>query len=88
MKNVDYVELSGTNIEVLILRSDWDKILPLVQEGAFDPLVDPVESGVAYSDPKIAYNEPVLDRADRRLYNRIVGSLYDLFPETFPTRPF
>lgn len=88
VKNVDYIEIVGTGYSALVLKSDWEKILPFVQDESFNPAIYPAEPPGRYLDQDVAYNEPVLDRADRMLYARIVGILGTLFTEGFPTRPF
>lgn len=88
VKNVDFIELKGPAADVLVIRSDWEKILPFVQDETFNTQVSPVEPPGRYLDPQVAYSEPILDRADRLLYNRIVGVLTGFVTETFPVRDF
>lgn len=88
VKNVDYVEIHGTGAKALVLKSDWELILPYLQDESFNPYVVPVAPPVKPIDLQVAYDEPILDRADKPLYERIVGVLQGLFPQSFPTRPF
>lgn len=88
VKNVDYIELIGPDVDALVLKSDWEKILPFIRDESFNTQIAPAEPPGRYLDYKVAYSESVLERADRRLYERIVGILVGLFPETYPTRPF
>jgi hypothetical protein len=88
VKNVDYVELVGQGANALVLRSDWELILPFVQDESFNTLFAPVEPPVRYLEPVVAYNEPILDRADRFLYGRILGILTGLFPDSTPVAAF
>jgi len=88
VKNVDYIEMVGPDTHVFVLRSDWERIYPFVQDESLNTLVAPAEPPGRYSDPQVAYSEPILDRADRKLYDRILGILLGLFTEEFPTRPY
>lgn len=91
---VGYARRSGVGVVVLhdnedrkftVLRDDWRKIMPFIQDGTFSPAVTPAAPRVGYASPEVAYGESVLDRADRFLYDRIVNTLSPLFPEAFPT---
>ncbi len=85
VKNVAYVELKGSATDALIIRSDWEKILPYIQDEFFNTQVAPAAQSGRYADHKVAFSEPILDRADKPLYDRIVGILSGLFTDTFPT---
>lgn len=88
VKNVDFIEIHGQGAHALVLRSDWEKLLPSIQNETFNTQASPVEPPGRYLDQKIAYSEPILDRADHLLYQRIVGVLRGFVTETFPTRSF
>lgn len=88
VSDVGVVELQGLGVSVLVHGTDWQRILPYVQDESFNTQLNPAGPSVGYLDPDIAYGEPILDRADLQLYNRIYGILRGLFTETYPTRPF
>lgn len=85
VKAKDFVELISDEGAMVILRDDWVLIEPYLIDGTFDPLQTPAgATNVAYLNPRVAYGESVLDRADYLLYLRILGVLSPLFPEAFP----
>lgn len=86
--NVSYVEIVGKNVDVMIPAEDWKKILPYVQDESFNPTLFPARQASQPLDPQIAFDELLLDHADKPLYERTLGILTGLFNETFPTRPF
>lgn len=86
--NVKYVEIVGKNVDVLVPAEDWKRILPYVQDESFNPVIFPSRQASQPLDPQIAFDELLLDHADRPLFERTLGILTGLFTETFPTRPF
>ncbi len=70
---------------LIVHKDDWSKILPLIQDGSFNSLLTPIAPKVGYLRRKEAYSEPILDRADIFLYERILSTLRGLFTEAFPT---
>lgn len=88
VSNVSYVEITGKNVDVMVPADDWARILPSVQTESFNPVVFPARQASQPLDPQVAFDEPILDHADKPLYERTLGLLTGLFNETFPTRPF
>ena len=84
-RNVPFVRIKSDEHDILVMKEDWEKILPYIQDGTFNPMVVPRNPQVGYLDFRIAYGEPVLDHADRRLFEAILGTLQLLFTERFPT---
>lgn len=74
----------GTDIDVLVLGSDWKKIVPLLKAEAFSPRVHPVLHTVVLN-PFAKSDSAVADLNDRRLYDRILFELEKLFPNAIPT---
>lgn len=74
--------------DVLVLESDWRRIMPFVQGEDFNTQLAPAELTGQFGDRAGAFSEPVLDRADRKLYDRILGVLSGLFTQAYPTRPY
>lgn len=86
----DEVHRGGEAVRTfLVLKSDWLRIYPFVQELFFEPQLYPTEARVGYLNPALARSEPLADRADAQtpasLYQRILDTLTPLFPEAFPT---
>jgi hypothetical protein len=85
IRGEDFVQVSTSEVDLAILKSDWDKIEPLILDGVFDPGALPARQPAVYLQPVVAFNEPLLDWADRPLYFRILGQLGLIFTEGFPT---
>ena len=83
-----YVAFDGPGVRVDVLQSDWAKIQPYIQNGFLNPLETPVGPNVGYLDPRVAFDEPIQDHADRALYDRVFGLLNRLVTEAYPTRPY
>lgn len=82
---VDYVVLNWPEGDMHVLKTDWDKIDPLILEGVMDPTAIPVRQAAVYLYPPVAFGEPVLDWADRAMYFYLIGKLKLIFTEQFPT---
>ena len=85
IRGQDFVLVRTDWRDFAILKSDWDQIEPLILEGLFDPQALPARQFAVYLWPAQAFNEPMLDWADRALYARILGQLRLIFAEEFPT---
>lgn len=83
--DVDYVKLVWREGDMYVLRSDWDRIDPLILDGVFNSQEVPVRQSAVYLHPQMAFNEPSLDWADRMLYGYVIGQLKLIFTEEFPT---
>lgn len=99
-RNIDYIELVTTEGFVQVLREDWVKILPYLQDGSFSQGTFPadVQTGlVSYSTGSFglvqrlnagttAGGEIQTGRGDRNLYLRILSILRGIFTDEFPTQ--
>jgi hypothetical protein len=84
-RNVEYVHLAGSNTDEVILASEWALILPYIEDGTFSPIRYPVAPGFGYLDPLVHFDGSTLDRKDWFFYQRVLGVLQQLFPESYPT---
>jgi hypothetical protein len=83
-QNLSYVWLRGDDPGVVVLKEDWEKILPYIEDGTFDPTQTPVPRVVPL-DPNVMYDEATIDLQDSYLYSRVLVVLRQLFPEKYPT---
>lgn len=89
MAGVLFIEIVlNTGGTFLIRSDDWARIAPFVQDESFDPQVHPAGPSGTPIDPTIAFNEQILDHADKQLYERTLGILAGLITEEYPTRSF
>lgn len=70
------VRLMSPKVDVSVLATDWELILPYLRDGSFDPALYPVGSGGSRSTPLVGQDP---------LYLRILGVLLQLFPDAYPT---
>jgi len=84
-RSVSYVRIVTSEVSLAVLKTDWEKIEPLILDGVFDPQMVPVGQRAVYLYPYVAHDEPVLDWADRALYYYLLGQLQLVFTETYPT---
>jgi len=71
---------SSSGEEISILKEDWAKVSPFIEDGTFDPMLFPYKvRGVVPRHPNIP--SPLVDVRARGLYDRIIGVLTPLFPE-------
>lgn len=84
-KNVPYVRLSGQGFDLSVLGEDWEKILPFIQDGTFNPSLVPVAAVAGYLHPEEQNNVATLDVRDRLFYERVLYTLQGLFPDDYPT---
>jgi hypothetical protein len=84
-RGVDYVTIRQPGTELNVLGSDWALILPYIQEGAFSPMLRPVDSGAKFLHPEVFHNDSVIDLGDKPLYFHVLAYLRVTFTETYPT---
>lgn len=82
---VEHVRITTPEGDIAVLRTDWDRIEPLIVDGVFDSQQVPVRQAGVYLHPFVVFDEPVLNWADRPLYYRILGQLSLIFTEPYPT---
>lgn len=73
----------GGNGVVNVLWSDWQKIMPYLKDGFFNKQIVPAPS-VPYLQPTPFMDMALVDITDRALYYRVLGTLQQLFPNTYP----
>ena len=72
----------GTGETVVVLKEDWEKIWPFIEDGTFNPQVIPTRPrGVVLRSPGDGTN---LNWKSTGLYSLILSTLTPLFPE-YPT---
>lgn len=84
-RNVPFVRIRSSELDILVMKADWLLILPFIQDGTLNPRVYPRAAHVGYLEFRVAYGEAVQDHADRHLYEVILGLLQQLFTDVFPT---
>jgi hypothetical protein len=75
----EIVRLKGLTFDVSILTSDWEKIIPYLQDGSFSPYL--YSEGGSY---KVLHPEVQTSTTEDFLYQRILGILKMLFTEEYP----
>lgn len=78
---VGFVRLYGIGVDVNVLVSDWNKIVPYLQSGAWNPRVTPVARAFAAPNAEAS----IADTDDPDLYRRVLQALQLIFTEDFPT---
>lgn len=82
-KGESYVRIQGRGINVVVFKSAWEKVLPYLADGTFQPLQFPVEAGFRTFDPVTRFDASQIDITDP-LYHRVLGVLQREFPTTVP----
>ena len=84
-KNLRYVRIiCPVGPEVCIRKEHWVRILPLIQDGTFNPLLFPVEAGFKEFDPAVHLCASTSKSRDP-LYSRVFFYLSQLFLAKVPT---
>jgi len=84
-RNVPFVRIRSSELDILVMKQDWVQILPFIQDGTINPRAYPRAAHVGYLEFRVAYGEAVQDHADKHLYEVILGLLQQLFTDAFPT---
>jgi hypothetical protein len=84
LRDITYVRLFGDGIHVVVRGEDWDKILPYLKDGSFNPREVP-DPQIVYLNEEVRFDPGSTETRDSALYNRVLGVLRALFPKTFPT---
>ena len=82
-RQVAFFRFTARGLDVVVLASDYAKILPYVQDGTFDPIQYPPPQRAEASpdlDPEVSR----IDQWDPVFYTRVYGLLRALFPESYP----
>lgn len=85
-RGVTWVRLFSTDgrLDAYVRADDWEKILPYLRDGAWNPMVVAVPD-TGFLHPERALDIPSLPVNDRALYARVLGDLEREFPVDFPT---
>lgn len=80
IKGVKVVRLRGTGLDVTILASDWERLIPSLEADYFNHSVYPTFSGYGY----LSLEELTVEGAPyAQLYQRVYWKLVELFPEDY-----
>ena len=77
------VHLHGRGLDLVMRGEDWAKILPYLRDGTFNPQIILPER-IPVLQPEHLIEVAMLDQVDRDLYQRVLGVLLELFPESYP----
>jgi len=79
-----YVRLHGATFDVLVSFDDWKLIQPYIDDNTFNPLAFPGARIVPLNNNDFL-DESVVDLNSQTFYNRVLGTLWQLFPDEYPT---
>ena len=83
-KQVVYYRFRGKGLTVIVLGTDFEKILPYIKDGSFDPIQFPAPT-IDTSNPDLDPDVSTIDQWDPVFYTRVLGQLRALFPDSYPT---
>jgi hypothetical protein len=80
---VEYVQLQGVGVDLIIMSEDWESIFPLVEVGFFcDPVYPSAVLHVLRMDPR---DDPSQESSSRNpAYRKALAKLQELFPADYP----
>jgi len=80
---VEYVQLQGVGVDMVVLSEDWDRIFPLIEVGYFSDAVYP--AAVLHLLRAEPQDDPSLESAARHpAYLKALAKLQELFPADYP----
>ena len=79
-----YVRLQGDSFDVLVSFEDWKLIQPFIDDDTFNPLAFPGARIVPLNNNDFL-DQSVVDLNAQTFYNRVLGTLWQLFPDEYPT---
>ncbi len=82
--NTGIIRIWGGDLEVVVRAEDWEKIIPYLRDGYFNPQLFPTNPLYTTSS-KVHMDPATLDLDDPELYQRVLGVLETLFPDDYPT---
>lgn len=84
-KNVKYVQIyTSTGPDVMVRAEHWEKILPFLQDGTFNPQIVPVEAPSRALDAGTRLSVSTTKASDP-LYKRVLFYLSQTFTTTVPS---
>jgi hypothetical protein len=79
---LEYIHFTGDRVDVVVLASDWDLVLPYVRGGYFESVIYPTPRTVVLNP---MYDDPSLETSPNYpMYERILTTLQTLFPDDYP----
>lgn len=81
---LSYVQINGRGINVTVPQSDWQQVLPLIQDESLTTQVIPVDSAVREVDSAVRLSSSTVASKDP-LFGRVYGVLSRLFTDKVPT---
>ena len=80
---VEYVQLQGVGVDMVVMSEDWNQIFPLIEAGFFcDPIYPSAIIRVLRPDPQ---DDPSRESSARfPAYRKALEKLQELFPEDYP----
>lgn len=85
VRGVGYARLKGKNFDIIVLKEDWLKVEPLLRDGTLSTVETPKFDPAVFLDPNKMRSLAAIDGPDRIYYLHVLGQLWVLFPETWPT---
>lgn len=84
--NIAFYEILSFDgrINIRVRADDWEKILPYLENGRWNPLIVPTAQ-VGWLHPNRVHDISLLPVTDRELYFRILDDLEAEFPISYPT---
>lgn len=70
---------------VVVLASDWDKLLPYIQQGYFSPILVASQPSTGYTRPDVWKSLSLLGVSSPSFYHYVLGILQKEFTDTYPT---
>lgn len=82
-RDVAFVRFRGDGINCIVRGDDWNKIVPYLTDGTFDPYAFPVNEVYEFY-PQIQFDPAMSEVRDREYFERVLGVLRKLFVVDFP----
>ena len=76
------IRIWGSGVDVVVRGEDWEKIIPYLRDGTFNPIAVPVPKSVPLHP---VLDLSLLDARQQAFYARVLGVLQTLFPDDYPT---
>lgn len=83
-RQVAYFRFTAKGLDCIVLATDFEKILPYIKDGTFDPIQYPPPT-IDVGSPTVHPDISTIDQWDPVFYGRVYGQLRALFPDAYPT---
>ena len=77
--DVEYVRFLGSGVDLSILASDWDRLMPYIEADYFSSMAYPTYSGYRFDPSKFPFDGSPY----QRMYDRVYDLLVRLFPDDY-----